>query len=913
MKFISNSIFYSILLFLIIGSSQYSSCQGFLHRDNKKIVEGNGNEIILKGMGLGGWMLQEPYMMETSSFAGTQFAIKAKISDLVGEDNMNEFYDGWLANHCTRADIDSMAKWGFNSIRLPMHYNLFTLPIEKELVAGQNTWLDKGFVLVDSLLKWCTANGMYLILDLHAAPGGQGHDAGIADYDNTKPSLWESAANRAKTVELWKKIALRYSNNNWIGGYDLLNEPNWDLAGGVALKQLYTDIIAAIRQVDTNHLIFIEGNWFANDFTGLLPTTPGSPLMDQNMAYSFHKYWNSTVTGSIQWMLDIRNNFNVPLWLGESGENSNEWFNRTIKMLEDNKIGWSWWPLKKIGTIVGPATIVETVDYRSLLTYWEKGGTKPTIDFAKITLMQIAENAKIQNCIMHPDVIDAMFRQVKQSTRIPFKNLTIPGTIAISDYDMGKVNIAYWDQDYMNDKETSTEWNKGSAYRNDGVDIEKCEDTQYSNGYNVGWTNKNEWMKYTVNVTQTGIYDVLFRVANTDNAGLFHVEVNGMDVTGTVEAPNSGGHQIWQSLTISNIPLIKGVDTLTFKVDQGGFNISSMTWTGPSAISSLPLRLLSAITTEDGKSIYLTFSDTLKEGLSLSASSFKLSKDITIAIASIEPNKVNTKQIILHISGSIQYADILTLSYTGTSIIALDGRVLADFTNKKVINNMLATQAIPGKIEAESFTENYGFSAENCTDIGGGKDMGFSDAGDYLDYLVYIQEAGTYIVDYRYSTPDNNTKAELSLMDVGIKTVLQTIDFTATGDWQKWSNKTISVNLPAGLRRIRITVNTARFNTNYMNFVKSTNTSTDFIPDTNHLEIYPNPSNGILYLKPTLNLGESVDIQAIDIFGKINYRQIIKNQNNSLQTIDLSCMAKGIYIIKIGSGKYLISKKVIIN
>jgi aryl-phospho-beta-D-glucosidase BglC (GH1 family) len=83
--------------------------------------------------------------------------------------------------------------------------------------------------MVDQLLDWCEANEIYLILDLHAAPGGQGKDANISDYDPEKPSLWESSENQRKTISLWKKLAERYANEPWIGGYDLINEPNWDI------------------------------------------------------------------------------------------------------------------------------------------------------------------------------------------------------------------------------------------------------------------------------------------------------------------------------------------------------------------------------------------------------------------------------------------------------------------------------------------------------------------------------------------------------------------------------------------------------------------------------------------------------------------------------------------------------------
>ncbi len=241
--------------------------QGFLHTNGKAIVNGEGDTVILKGMGLGGWMLQEPYMMQTSGFTSSQREIRQKIEALIGPADTEQFYETWLTNHVQKADIDSLKAWGFNSVRLPMHYNLYTLPVEEEPVSGQHTWLDKGFELTDSLIAWCAQNEMYVVLDLHAAPGGQGYESNISDYDPSKPSLWESLLNRKKTIALWQKLAERYANEPWVAGYDLINEPNWNLPGNTLLRTLYGEITDAIRAVDNNHILFIEGNWFANDFT----------------------------------------------------------------------------------------------------------------------------------------------------------------------------------------------------------------------------------------------------------------------------------------------------------------------------------------------------------------------------------------------------------------------------------------------------------------------------------------------------------------------------------------------------------------------------------------------------------------------------------------------------------------------
>jgi endoglucanase len=398
-----NCIFtFAVSIYLIImGDIVY--CQGFMKAEGKHIVNEKGETVLLRGIGLGGWMLQEPYMLQLSEVAGTQTEIKSKISELIGEKNCEKFYRLYLNNMITEKDIDSLKIWGFNSIRLPMHFNLFTLPIDKEPVAGQNTWLETGFKLTDNLLSWCKKNNIYLILDLHAAPGGQGNDRAIADIDTLRPKLWESEANQKKTIALWEKLAERYKNEEWIGGYDLINETNYKLEGNESLKKLFLAITKEIRKVDKKHIIFIEGNHFANDFTGL------TPPWDSNMVYSFHKYWNPTTVETIQKYLDMRENYNVPLWIGESGENTNEWFSAAVNLFETNNLGWSWWTLKKIGSKSSLMTISKPAGYQKVINYWSGKGPKPTVEEVMATFMELAENVKQENCTINYGVLKALF------------------------------------------------------------------------------------------------------------------------------------------------------------------------------------------------------------------------------------------------------------------------------------------------------------------------------------------------------------------------------------------------------------------------------------------------------------------------------------------------------------------------
>ena len=557
------SVIQKLILLLIVSvlllQTQITP-QGFLHRDNKKIVDGNGNEVLLKGMGLGNWLVQEGYMMQTSAFANAQWQIRSKISALIGETNTETFYQAFRDNYIKKADIDSLKKWGFNSVRLPMHYNLFATN------TNPPTFLNTGFDIIDSLLSWCEQNEIYLILDMHAAPGGQS-DVNISDYNPAYPSLWEREANKDLLVVIWRKIAERYKDKTWIGGYDLINEPKWNLPpNNQPLKDLYIRLTDTIRSVDNNHILFIEGNYFATDFNGL------TPAWDENMSYSFHKYWNGNTQSSIQYLIDLRNSTNVPLWLGETGENSNQWFVECIELMTTNNIGWAWWPHKKISSISGPLSIPLLPAYQSLLNYWTNGGTPPSSSTAFVALMAQVNVMKIEQCKYNKDVIDAMFRQVNNQEVIPFANNQIPGIVHAVNYDLGRYLSAYSDVDYLQIPQ-GTAYNSGYIYRNDGVDIEKCTDP-FSNGYNVGWTKTGEWLKYTVNITSSGTYNVLVNVSAPNAGGKIILSLNGTTIGSILDVPATGGWQNWQYITIPNVWLPQGTSSLQVRLFFGEFNFS---------------------------------------------------------------------------------------------------------------------------------------------------------------------------------------------------------------------------------------------------------------------------------------------------------------------------------------------------
>jgi hypothetical protein len=572
---LKNKLF--VLLFVVIFLGQ-PFAQGFLKVSGKKIVNAStGEDIYLRGIGLGGWLLQEGYMMHTGSFAPAQWQIRAKIVDLIGEANTVQFYDTYINNYVRKIDIDSIKSWGYNSIRLPFHYNHFAVN------SNPPVFLDRGFQIIDSLLSWCEANQIYLILDMHAAPGGQS-DQNISDYNPAFPSLWQSASNRDLTVKIWRKIAERYKDKEWIGGYDFLNEPKWDLGtNNQPLRDLYIRLTDTVRAVDTNHIVFIEGNWYATDFNGL------TPPWDNNMSYSFHKYWSTNNTGSIQYLLDIRNNFNRPLWLGETGENSNQWLTDCAELMKNNDIGWANWPHKKIKSIAVPLSATLSPLYQTLLNYWGGSGSRPTATYAQSALMTQANYLKLENCTYNKDFINAWMKQPLTNTVTPYAENLIPGTIYAPDYDMGKQGTAYFDSDYQNINGST--WNTGNSYRNDGVDIEPCSDFA-SNGYDVGWIANNEWLSYTVKVQTSGVYNIDANVASLNGGGSIFLTLDGQGMGAMLNVPATGGWQSWQNVTMQGVNLTAGVHKFTARFYTGNFNLSNFDFTLIStdvkAESSLP-------------------------------------------------------------------------------------------------------------------------------------------------------------------------------------------------------------------------------------------------------------------------------------------------------------------------------------
>lgn len=565
-----------ILLSLLIlaSASLANAADYFVRTSGTRLLGRDGKTLVLRGTNCGNWMVREPYMMNTSGNLDRQFKFDKMIADICGEEKVMEFDRLWLDNQFGEADMKFIADHGMNCLRVPMHYKYFTLPIEKEPVAGQQTWLDEGFTRIDSMCVWAERHGILLILDMHACPGGQS-SGDICDYDSSKPSLWESEANRTKLVALWRKLAERYKDEKCVVGYDMINETNWSLANSnKMLWDLTKDIIKAIREVDTNHIVIIEGNGYCNDYNGF-PSTK----MDSKMMLQFHRYWNYGNSGAVQWMADKGTQYSCPVYVGEFGENSNHWVGEHIRLCEEvgKFAAWTVWPMKKTG-INSFLLVKRPSAYTNVINKYQDG-QKPSATELWNGLVAFAQAQNITKCSQQLDYIDALFHLGFRKPVKPFKEVAVGDYVYCADYDFGDVGQAYWDKDYV-DYHSSEDgkyinWNTGWAYRNDGVDLYDSPNDTRSCGYYVGQTADGEWLQYTIdNPNEAAKWSLELRYALNTGTSNIRITVNDREVVPSTRCSSTGGYTTWNTKTFRNIVLPEGKLRVRIYIEKGGLNLN---------------------------------------------------------------------------------------------------------------------------------------------------------------------------------------------------------------------------------------------------------------------------------------------------------------------------------------------------
>ena len=394
------------LLFFVFAITNLKA-QKFFTTKGKDIIDTDGKPFLIKGINLGNWLVPEGYMFKFQNATSPRL-INETIAELIGTDATKRFWKKYLDVYIMQEDIHYLKSIGVNSIRVPFNYRLFT----NEYYMG-NYDSTRGFKYLDRLIKWCKAENLYVLLDMHCAPGGQTGDN--IDDSYGYPFLFENEESQQLCVNIWRKIADHYKNETIIIGYDLLNEPiahyfDKDKLNPL-LEVVYKRIAAAIRGVDKNHILFLGGAQWDSNFKPF-----GAPF-DTRLVYTFHKYWTATTKDVIQEYIDFRDKYNVPIYCGETGENEDEWVMNFRKTLDENNIGWHYWPYKKMDNTKGIVTFKMPRYYNEVKqfadttrnTFEKIRNTRPkNIDEVQQALNGFLENCQFKNCIQNKGYIEAL-------------------------------------------------------------------------------------------------------------------------------------------------------------------------------------------------------------------------------------------------------------------------------------------------------------------------------------------------------------------------------------------------------------------------------------------------------------------------------------------------------------------------
>lgn len=332
----------------------------FLTTQGTKLVDREGETVILRGVGLGGWMNMENFI---TGYPANETAHRQALLEVLGEKKYDLFFEQFLENFFTEDDAKFLQSLGLNLVRLPVNYHHFEDDMEPFTIK------ESGFTHLDRVIDLCAQHEIYTIIDLHAVPGYQ-NQAWHSDNPTHKALFWEHKHFQDRTVNLWETFARRYKDNPWVAGYNPINEPADPTERQV--MPVYARIVAAIRAIDPDHIIFLEGNCYSRDFHMF-----GEPL--PNVVYTNHDYalpgfidggsypgysrgiyvdrdvLEATFLKRSQYMLD----HNVPIWVGEFGPvytGEPDADAMRYQVLQDQleiyakyEVNWALWTYKDIG------------------------------------------------------------------------------------------------------------------------------------------------------------------------------------------------------------------------------------------------------------------------------------------------------------------------------------------------------------------------------------------------------------------------------------------------------------------------------------------------------------------------------------------------------------------------------------
>ena len=467
-------------------------------------------------------------------------------------------------------------------------------------------------------------------------------------------------------------------------------------------------------------------------------------------------------------------------------------------------------------------------------------------------------------------------------------------------------------------------------------------------GLDVGWIDQGDYMDFSINAATAGQYSIGFRVATPNAGASFQLTKTDGTVLATVNVPNTGGYQTWQTVT-ATVTLPAGIQTVRIKsIAAPIWNInwmqfSSVTPAGtaiPGKVEADSYSAMSGVATQStsdaggGLNVgWIDKGDWMDYSVNVASAgvytvSFRVATPNSSAAFQLLSNGTVLTTVNVPNTGGYQTWQ------TATAVVTLAAgqqklRILSTSAFQYNINWMqfatgVGAVAIPGKIEAENYSAMSGVATQTTTDAGGGLNVGWIDQGDWMEYIVNVSSAGQYTCGFRVATP--YTGEAFNLLSNG--TVLTTIKPSNTGNFQTWQTFSATVTLPAGQQTLRV-VSTASnaFNLNWIQINKAGTTAavgtevsgravmmSDSVATAggSGLRLYPNPVHDQFTISLNNDQTGRMLVQIVDGVGSVKATYNFSKTSDLVQeNISVAGLSAGVYFVRIQVGNKLEVKKIV--
>jgi len=804
------------------SSSSSSSDEGLtlLHANGAKWAKASGNNVTLRGTNLGNWLVQEFWMMGQGGNGVTdQCTLENKLTERFGYDEKERliklFRDSWI----TERDWDQLQAFGFNIVRLPILWSV----IEDE--KNPKTLRADAWHYLDWSIDQAKKRGIYVILDLHGAVGGQTPNDHTGCAGQNK--YWTDASYQDRTKWLWEQIATKYKDEPVVAAYDPLNEPWGSTPEDMATR--VTELYDTIRKIDDKHIVILPSHYGSIDVYG----DPAAKGMT-NVAFELHPYPGLYGDRPNDTPYDIHRDW---LRCGVTGTGGVCDWNTKITALKTPFLMGEFQPWQSagldLGGKIGGATYDTFNGYGWAATSWAYkfvsaaggqgkgtwGMVTNAINTNNDTGVGLVAKASTWDCANW----DSTFADAcaKKATTIK-----VGGTGAKTYYfviktganDGANPDVVFDKISIINDATNAEVINNGNFGANTGwsvANISGSEERDFN--YNVaGKTpvgSEGPVLRITRPAGVTGEINTALYQAITLEGGQSYTFSGTFKDNGSVntwaemylvdQEPVAGkdvldmtGKVDFATAPIADIEnLFKGFATQPYDVHSGLLKYLTTTKT---TIYTLPKRPTGLKLVQGTGSVALNWTANTESDLT----GYKIYRGTNPGSGTLlaEGVKTNTYTDLTAVDGTTYY-------YTVSATDAEDESYRSDEAANKINYT-----ALPGKVEAEAYTSMSGIELESCSDTGGGKDVGHFDPNDFIEFKVSVATAGNFTIDYRLATANGSTGFEVQIDGVKVDSMA----VPNTGGWQTWKTYTSpSIAIDAGNHTLRFKSIGKEWNINY--------------------------------------------------------------------------------------------------